>query len=67
MAKEKLKLSDLKLESFVSTLQKEELDAVNGGRITIKGRQYSYRVRWTTVDTRTNGDHPTESTKHNAI
>jgi len=51
MAKEKLKLSDLKVQSFVTSLGDEQMNHLKGG-YTVKGRRYSYRTRWTAVDTR---------------
>ncbi len=52
MAKEKLKLSDLKVQSFVTTLDEDQLNRLKGGQV-IKGRRFNYRTRWTAVDTRT--------------
>lgn len=51
MAKEKLKLSDLKVQSFVNTLDEDQMNRLKGG-YTIKGRRFNYRTRWTAVDTR---------------
>jgi hypothetical protein len=51
MAKEKFTLQDLKVTSFVTTLQEQELNDLKGGYI-IQGRRYTYRSRWTSVDTR---------------
>jgi natural product precursor len=51
MAKEKLKLSDLKVQSFVTSLDDKQMNHLKGG-YTVKGRRYSYRTRWTAVDTR---------------
>lgn len=51
MAKEKLKLSDLKVQSFVTTLNDGQMNCLKGG-YTIKGRRFSYQTRWTAVDTR---------------
>ncbi len=51
MAKEKLKLSDLKVQSFVTTLDEDQLNRLKGGQV-IKGRRFNYRTRWTAVDTR---------------
>jgi hypothetical protein len=52
MAKEKLTLSDLKVQSFVTTLEHEQLNQVKGGYMIVKGRRYTYRSRWTFIDTR---------------
>lgn len=51
MAKEKLKLSDLKVQSCVTTLDEGEMNRLKGGYV-IKGRRFNYRTRWTAVDTR---------------
>lgn len=55
MAKEKLKLEDLKVQSFLTALEQEQLENVKGGAI-IKGRRYTFRSRWTSVDTRVEAD-----------
>jgi hypothetical protein len=51
MAKEKFTLESIKVESFVTTLEATQLQKVKGGYV-IRGRQYTYRSRWTSVDTR---------------
>lgn len=51
MSKEKLKLSDLKVQSFVTSLDDGQMNRLKGG-YTIKGRRFNYRTRWTAVDTR---------------
>lgn len=51
MAKDKLKLSDLKVQSFVTSLDEAQMNRLKGGYV-IKGRRFSYRTRWTAVDTR---------------
>jgi len=51
MEKEKLTLSDLKVQSFVTSLEEGEMNRLKGGA-TIKGRRFNYRTRWTAVDTR---------------
>ena len=62
MAKEKLKLSDLKVQSFVTALDEGEMTRLKGGYI-IKGRRFNYRTRWTAVDTRSDATlDPTTST-----
>ena len=53
MAKEKFTLTELKVQSFVTTLENEELNRVKGGYYAIRGRRYTYQTRWTTVETRT--------------
>ncbi len=52
MAKEKFTLDDLKVNSFVTTLDNAQMKEVKGGTIVIKGRRFMYTTRWTTVDTR---------------
>lgn len=51
MAKEKLKISDLKVESIVTALSENQMTRLKGGYI-VKGRRFNYRTRWTAVDTR---------------
>jgi hypothetical protein len=51
MSKEKLKLNDLKVQSFVTSLESAQMEQIKGGAI-IKGRRYGLRSRWTSVDTR---------------
>jgi hypothetical protein len=51
MSKEKLKLSELKVQSFVTSLEETQMEQIKGGAI-IKGRRYGMRSRWTSVDTR---------------
>jgi hypothetical protein len=52
MAKEKLTLDELKVQSFTTALSKEQMTEVKGGIYIIKGRKFDYRVRWTSLDTR---------------
>lgn len=52
MAKEKFTLAELQVQSFVTSLDQEEMSQVKGGYMTIKGRRFTYRTRWTSVDTR---------------
>jgi len=52
MAKSKLSLTDLKIKSFVTTLDEEQMTHVKGGFYIIRGRRFTYRTRWTSVDTR---------------
>jgi hypothetical protein len=56
MAKEKLTLSELKVESCVTSLTGDQLDKVKGGMAIVHGRRNSYRIRWTAVDTRAQTD-----------
>lgn len=53
--KEKLKLDDLKVQSFITSLEQEQMEGIKGGTI-VKGRRYVSRSRWTSVDTRVNQD-----------
>ena len=52
MAKEKITLDDLKVQSFVTTLDDSQMTKVKGGFLTVRGRKSSFRTRWTSVDTR---------------
>ena len=52
MAKEKFTLTELQVQSFVTSLNQEEMSHVKGGYMTVKGRRFNYRTRWTSVDTR---------------
>jgi hypothetical protein len=54
MAKEKLTLSELKVQSFVTTLENSQMNQVRGGYLVVRGRRYAYNTRWTFIDTRTN-------------
>ena len=62
MAKEKLTLADLKVESCVTSLSENQLDKVKGGYITVQGRRHNYTIRWTAVDTRVQTDFASSST-----
>ena len=53
MATAKLKLEDLRVQSFITSLEPEQLDFVKGGlQVTIQGKKNNYNVRWTSTDTR---------------
>lgn len=56
MAKEKLTLTELKVESCVTSLNSDQLDKVKGGVATVHGRRNHYTIRWTAVDTRVQAD-----------
>ena len=56
MAKEKLSLTELKVESCVTSLTGNQLGMVKGGAVTISGRNHHYVIRWTAVDTRVQTD-----------
>ncbi|MBC7778369.1 MAG: hypothetical protein H7246_23255 [Phycisphaerae bacterium] len=51
MAKEKLKLKDLKVQSIVTSLEEGQMQTLKGGKEVV-GRRHSYTVRWTMIDTR---------------
>jgi hypothetical protein len=53
MAKKKITLEALRVESFATELDQEQLGQVRGGQLYIFGSRYTYRTRWTSVDTRT--------------
>jgi hypothetical protein len=55
MAKKKLKLNDLKVQSIVTSLEEGQMQTLKGGREVV-GRRRSYTVRWTMVDTRVQSD-----------
>lgn len=57
MSSKKLNLSDIKIQSFVTSLNPDQLDLVKGGlQVTIQGKKTNYNVRWTSTDTRV--EHP---------
>lgn len=55
MAKEKLKLDDIKLQSIVTSLDEGQMQTLKGGK-EVTGRRRNYTVRWTMIDTRTQSD-----------
>jgi len=55
MAKEKLKLNELKVQSIVTSLEEGQMQTLKGGKEVV-GRRRSYSVRWTMVDTRVQAD-----------
>lgn len=55
MAKEKLKLNDLKVQSIVTSLEEGQMQTLKGGKAVV-GRRHSYNVRWTMIDTRAQSD-----------
>lgn len=55
MAKEKLKLKDLKVQSIVTSLEEGQMQTLKGGKEVV-GRRRSYSVRWTMIDTRAQAD-----------
>ena len=53
MAKEKLKLTDFKVESFITSLDASQMEQTKGGlQVTIQGKKTNYEIRWTSIDTR---------------
>lgn len=52
MAKEKLTLEDLKVQSLVTSLDEAQMGQLKGGTAPVRGRFYTYRTRWTAVDVR---------------
>ena len=56
MAKDKLTLTDLKIESCVTSLTSDQLGKVKGGAAIVQGRRHNYIIRWTAVDTRVQTD-----------
>ncbi|MCK6695200.1 MAG: pinensin family lanthipeptide [Thermoanaerobaculia bacterium] len=52
MAKKKITLTDLKVQSLVTTLDEAQMNHVKGGIYIVRGRRFAYRTRWTSVDTR---------------
>jgi hypothetical protein len=56
MAKEKLTLTELKVESCVTSLTGDQLGAIKGGVAAVKGRRQNYVIRWTAIDTRAQAD-----------
>ena len=55
MAKEKLKLNDIKVQSIVTSLEEGQMQTLKGGKEVV-GRRRNYTVRWTMVDTRVQSD-----------
>lgn len=55
MAKEKLKLNELKVQSIVTSLEEGQMQTLKGGKEVV-GRRRTYVVRWTMVDTRAQAD-----------
>ncbi len=53
MTKEKFKLTDFKVESFITSLDSSQMEKTKGGlQVTIQGKKTNYDVRWTSIDTR---------------
>lgn len=58
MAKEKLTLTEIKVESCINSLSDDQMGKVKGGTATVvKGRTHNYVIRWTAVDTRVQPEH----------
>ncbi len=56
MSKKKSTLAQLRISSFATDLDRKDLEQVKGGAAFVRGRRFTFRVRWTTVDTRTQTD-----------
>lgn len=54
MAKDKLTLEDLHVQSLVTSLNVEQMSQLKGGIASVRGRRFTYRTRWTAVDVRSN-------------
>ncbi len=52
MAKDKLTLDDLHVQSLVTSLNEEQMNQLKGGTAPVRGRRFTYRTRWTVVDVR---------------
>ncbi|MCS6929535.1 MAG: pinensin family lanthipeptide [Saprospiraceae bacterium] len=52
MKKTKLSLQELQIQSFATVLDAERMRQIKGGRYEVRGRRFTYRTRWTSVDTR---------------
>lgn len=52
MKKQKISLDELKVESFVTKLDEKDMSKVKGGFMKVRGHRFTYRTRWTMVDTR---------------
>jgi hypothetical protein len=62
MAKEKkFTLDELKVDSFATKLTTQQMSNTKGGIFIIRGRRYTYSVRWTAIDVRI----PPESNSEN--
>lgn len=53
MKKKTLTLDELKVESFAVSMNNEQMANTKGGIYIIRGRRFDYRIRWTSLDTRT--------------
>lgn len=54
MAKEKLTLEELNVQSLVTSLNEEQMNELKGGIAPVRGLRFTYRTRWTAVDVRSN-------------
>lgn len=52
MKKDKITLTDLKIQSIVTSLGDRQMKEIKGGTTAVRGRRHSYSTRWTSVDTR---------------
>lgn len=55
MAKKKLKIEDIQVQSIVTSLEEGQMQTLQGGKEVV-GRRRTYTVRWTMVDTRAQAD-----------
>lgn len=65
MAKKKLTLNDLQVNSFVTTLDETQMNHVKGGNFVVRGRRFTYRTRWTAVDIRSDDVEMSENLHNN--
>jgi hypothetical protein len=65
MAKPKLTLDDLKVQSIVTSLDPQQMQELKGGFYVIRGRVFRYRARWTSVDTRNEIDSAVSTSGNN--
>jgi multidrug resistance efflux pump len=52
MSKKKLSLQQLQVSGLVTDINQSDLEQVKGGAVYVRGKRFTFRVRWTTVDTR---------------
>lgn len=52
MSKKVLPLDEIRLQSFVTVLEADLQQHIKGGYVSVKGKRFTYRTRWTSVDTR---------------
>ncbi|MFN4080473.1 MAG: hypothetical protein ACK4NS_06200 [Saprospiraceae bacterium] len=52
MSKKVPTLDEIKLKGFATVLDADLQQHIKGGYVTVKGKRFTYRTRWTSVDTR---------------